>query len=208
MCSTDPGNKVLWTQYINKSLPGSDNYPVRVVVKLDAFPNCSEERECDDNLKLHIVKYNGNSQKGFTLYPILPDSRTLVQDAIQYYFHFDLNEAEDSFALQLINFPNHACVTVSRVLVYRHECPQLSIGLERRPATQAPVNGAVSAMPYCVANSHHSELSRPRCLMCTSEGEWMNDRTDCVCDRGYYEDGTICKSMCLKVKKILFIFSL
>ena len=57
VCCTDPGNKVLWTQNINKSLPAPDEYPVRVFVKLHVtypFLNCSEERECDGDLKLQI----------------------------------------------------------------------------------------------------------------------------------------------------------
>ena len=52
------------------------------------------------------------------------------------------------------------CQCVQSAIVYRHECPgheKLSIGLSRRPATQAPVSGTVPAMPYCVENSNHSD---------------------------------------------------
>ena len=72
------------------------------------------------------------------------------------------------------------------------------IGLIRYPATQATVSGAVSVMAYCAENSHHSEMSRPKLLECTSEGEWINDKTECVCNQEYQKDGPICKSMCLK----------
>ena len=65
-------------------------------------------------------------------------------------FFFD---SETSFAgIFLVIQSFEACVTVSRVLVYHYECPghdRLSTGLERRPATQAPVNGSVSVTPYC-----------------------------------------------------------
>ena len=88
------------------------------------------------------------------------------------------------------------CINVSRVLVYRHECPgheKLSTGLERRPATQAPVSGRVSAIPGCAENSNHSKDSRPERLVCTAEGNWLNDNTHCVCDIGYSRDGDKCE---------------
>ena len=46
VCSQKPGEKALWTQYINKSLTALDQYPVRVFVKLHVtYLNCSEGRE-------------------------------------------------------------------------------------------------------------------------------------------------------------------
>ena len=204
VCSTDPGNKVLQTQNISKSLPAPAEYPVRVFVKLNVtYPslNCSEESECDGDLKLRITMLI-DSSTFITQSDVFKDNRTLIKDTIQYQFHFDLREGMDVFRLILISRDGDACVSVSRVLVYRHECPgqeKQSTGLTRRPATQAPVSGTVSAMPYCVENSHHSEVSKPELLVCTSEGEWMNDRTDCVCDRGYYEDGPICKGTIMQL---------
>ena len=64
VCSKEPGNKVLWTQYSNKSLPAPDEYPVRVFVKLNVtypFLNCSEERECDGDLDLRIKVFTDSS---------------------------------------------------------------------------------------------------------------------------------------------------
>ena len=196
VCSGDPGDKVLRTQNINKSLPAPDEYPVRVFVTLYVsylFLNCSEERECDDDLELQVTKYTDNTVTFFIQSEVLPDKRTLIQDTIQYHFHFDLTEGMDVFALLLISREVGTCINVSRALVYRHECPQTSMGLSRRPATQAPVNGTVSVMPYCAENSHHSEMSRPELLVCNAEGNWLNDQTHCICDLGYYEDGPIYK---------------
>ena len=65
-------------------------------------------------------------------------------------FFFDSNTSVAGLFLALTSVG--ACVTVSRVLVYHYECPghdRLSTGLERRPATQAPVNGSVSVTPHC-----------------------------------------------------------
>ena len=210
MCSTDPGNKVLFTQNINKSLPAPDEYPVRVFVKLNVtypFLNCSKERECDGDLELRTMMFTDSSQTFYIQSDVLKDNHTLIRDTIQYHYHFDLREGLDVFRLILISREGGACVSVSRVLVYRHECPgqeKLSTGLTRRPATQAPVNGTVSAMPYCVENSHHSDMNRLEPLVCTAEGEWMNDRTQCVCDLGFYREGPTCKGNLFTVN-MLFI---
>ena len=190
---------MLFTQNINKSLPAPDEYPVRVFVKLNVtypFLNCSEERECDGDLELQFRKYTDSNQIFFIQSDISPEKRTLIRDTIQYHYHFDLSVEVDVFSLTLINREGDACVNVSRVLVYRYECPgheKLSTGLERRPATQAPVSGTVSAMPYCVENSHHSDMNGLASLLCTAEGEWMNDGAQCVCDFEYYKVGPMCK---------------
>ena len=84
---------------------------------------------------------------------------------------------------------------MSRVLVYRHECPERAIGLTRYPATQAPANGTKSVMPNCAKNSNHSDTSNPSSLVCTAEGKWMNDQTECKCDIGYSRDGKECEGM-------------
>ena len=81
---------------------------------------------------------------------------------MQLYFELHNNENEQ-FRLALVSRPNATCVTVSRVLVYRYECPDnewQSVGLTRHPATQAPVTGEVSVTPQCVENSDHAVNSR------------------------------------------------
>ena len=83
------------------------------------------------------------------------------------------------------------CLTISRVLVYRHECPdheRLSTGLDCRPATQSAIDKNVPVTAQCAENSHHSEWNRPDHLMCTPRGDWLNDQTHCVCDLGYSND--------------------
>ena len=200
---------MLRTQNINKSLPAPDEYPVRVFVTLYVsypFLNCSEERECDDDLELQSVLYTDSGQTFFIQSRVFPDSRTFIQDTIQYHFHLDLTERMDIFGLSLISREGDTCVNVSRVLVYRHECPgheRQSTGLSRRPATQAPVRETVSVTPYCTENSNHSKGSIPDRLVCTAEGEWINDGTECICDIGYSKIKDKCEgimsSMCLSV---------
>ena len=116
-------------------------------------------------------------------------------------FFFDSNTSVAGLFLALTSVG--ACVTVSRVLVYHYECPghdRLSTGLERRPATQAPVNGSVSVTPYCAENSHFTDISAPHHLVCTSKGTWENDLTHCECNTGYSkdEDGPKCEGIIIQ----------
>ena len=200
VCSGEPGEKWLRTQYINKSLPAPDKYPVRVFVNITYSSLACPEMICDPDFELHITRNNMNDYTGDGIMPT--NKIQSFQDtaiSITQHFYFDLNETETRFSLALRSLPYGVCINVSRVLVYRHECPgheKLSVGLTRRPATQAPVSGRVSAMPYCVKNSHHSEISRPGFLVCTFEGHWINDVTQCVCDIGYSRDVDKCKGMC------------
>ena len=89
-------------------------------------------------------------------------------------------------------------MTISRVLVYRYECPghdRLPTGLSRRPPTQAPDSGSVRVIPYCAEHSHFSTASVENTLVCPSNGTWLNDQSHCVCDEGYSneEDVDTCK---------------
>ena len=173
VCAGGRGNKWLYIQRINKSVPAPDNYPVRVFVNITySFMTCPEGRDCDHDFELLIARNFGQ----YTGDGVMPD-----------------RHIRDTTASG-----KGVCVTVSRVLVYRHECPgheQQTAGLTRRPATQAPVNGTVSAIPYCVENSHHTEFSMPQTLRCTAEGVWENDLTICECDWGYFRDGVVCKGI-------------
>ena len=198
VCSGEPGEKWLRTQYINKSLPAPDEYPVRVFVNIIYSSLACPRSSCDHDFELHIAQSTTSDSTGDGIMPnnLIPLQNTAVSVTQQFYF--DVNEAENGFSLVLISHPKGVCINVSRVLVYRHECPgqeKLSTGLSRRPATQAPVSGRVSVIPYCVENSNHSKDSRPERLVCTAEGNWLNDNTHCVCDIGYSRDGDKCEGI-------------
>ena len=193
VCAGGP-EEWLQTQHINKSVPAPDNYTVRVFVNITySFMTCPEGRDCDHDFELLIARnfsqYTGDSN--------MPDRhiRDTTANGTQH-FYFNVGVDEDVFDLALKSRRKGVCVNVSRVLVYRHECPgheQQRTGLTRNPATQAPVNDNVSAIPYCVENSHPTYM--PQQLICTAEGEWMNGNLHCECDLGYYKDGYVCKGM-------------
>ena len=192
LCFGQPGKKWLQTQFINKSLPAPDTYPVTIFVNVTVSGTCSEA-DCDKDFELlvsHIIPGKPEVYSGEGIRPdrYIPLSRVNVSDTKQ--FSFDSQTNSSGFHIRLE--ANCACVTVSRVLVYRYECPghdrQPSSGLARRPATQAPNAGAVFVRPFCAENSHFSDISNHNNLICLYNGTWLNGQAHCVCDDGYNND--------------------
>ena len=150
------------------------------------------ESDCGSNIFLRVKDDN---------------NETLIEDNLNSsdrfrvkQFHFDLSPNQtENFRLLLVSTPGSGCITVSRVLVYRNECPGHERdpgGLVRRPSVQAPVSGSVPVISsYCAENANHTELSQPQDLVCTAEGKWLNDGINCQCNKGYYKDGTVCRGM-------------
>ena len=157
-------------QEIHKSLPTADTYPVRIFVNITFSINCSTS-ECATQLS---VRDTSGSSTSTTV--IFPDTELLIEDpgSDHKQFYFDVNQNEfDSFRLTLQSPDSDGCTTVSRVLVYRHECPgpeRLDTGLSVLPSTQAPVNGSVPVTPFCVENASYIEGSLIDTLECNSEG--------------------------------------
>ena len=195
VCSDSPGDKLLLTQLIDKSLPAPDIYPVRIFVNISySYMDCPKRTPCNYDLQLEM---NSGGSQSLSPDGIMPDSHIQDADGSEMQFYFDLDPHEnDLFQLVLVSRPMTYCVTVSRVLVYRYECPgheRQSAGIARRPATQAPVSETVSVTSQCAENAHQTQHSRPDALLCSSEGKWYNDQTTCECDRGYYSDDNVCK---------------
>ena len=166
-----------------------------------SFMNCPRQ-ECDENFELLLSNYSSSTRTSFEEDGIIPDNqiRNTGENSSgtkQVFFEYDASVTGFFLALR----SHEACVTVSRVLVYCYECPghdRQSTGLGRRPATQAPVTGAVPVTPYCTENAHFSDISNPDALECTSEGLWNNDQTHCECNTGYkHKDGDICEGKLL-----------
>ena len=185
------GDKVLETQSINKSLPAPDTYPVRVFVNITYnITDCpTTESDCGSNFFLRVKDDN---------------NKTLIEDNLNSSDHFRVNfdlspNQTKNFRLLLVSSQDSGCITVSRVLVYRNECPgheRVPGDLVRRPSVQAPVSGSVPVTSSsCAENANYTEHSQPQDLVCTAEGKWLNDGTNCQCNQGYYKDGTVCRGM-------------
>ena len=192
MCSGGREGKWLLTQSINKTLPSRNTYPVRIFVNITyTFADCSMPH-CYGDFELRLANYSNDRRCPYGEGGIMPDNRIQYTSGVSNgtkQFFIDSNTSFAGIFLALRSF--EACVRVSRVLVYRYECPghdRLSTGLERRPATQAPVSGSVSVTPHCAENSHFTDISAPHHLVCTSKGTWQNDLTHCECNTGYSKD--------------------
>ena len=158
------------------------------------FSGTCSEGDCDTDLELlvsHVIpgepeKYTGN---GIRPDRYIPFSRVNFSDTKQ--FSFDSQTNSSGFHIRLV--ADHACVILSRVLVYRYECPghdRQPTGLARRPATQAPDAEArfVHVIPFCAENSHFSDIRNHNILICLYDGTWLNDLPCCECDDGYNND--------------------
>ena len=200
MCSGGWERKWLLTQFINKTLPAPNTYPVRIFVNITySFMSCPR-RHCDDNFELLLANFSNGTSYQYGEGGIMPDNSIqntsgISSDTKQLFF-----DSETSFAgifLALRSF--EACVTVSRVLVYRYECPgqdRLPTDLLRRSATPAPVGRSLEPItPYCAENSHLN--NKTSTILCRSDGVWVNGNARCECDSGYTEDqeGTTCKGI-------------
>ena len=194
MCAGGSGEKHLQTQFINKSLPAPDTYPVRIYIDITySFTECPKPG-CD--VELHVenhpkhFSFGGNVTVHDNHIQSTNDSSNGTKK-----FNFDSSTLSTGFNLTLIS--REGCVTVSRVLVYRYECPghdrQPAVDLGRRPATQAPVTGFVSVTSYCAENSNFTGRPAVRMLMCSSSGDWFGAPLPCQCDVGYSRNGNICE---------------
>ena len=176
-------NAVLETQNISKGLPAPDTYTVRVFVNITFSTNCSTtESDC------------GIKAEDGRMLEVMPDS-ILKLDAgsqlKQFYFDIEPNRT-DHFRLVLVSPGSGLCTTVTRVVVYRHECRRLRPGLTVLPATQSPATGRVLVTSHCTENSHQLQGSPPNALMCDYTGMWFNDQTMCQCNDGFYRQDSDC----------------
>ena len=191
MCAGGPGEEHLHTQFINKSLPAPDTYPVRIYIDITySFTECPEQG-CD--VELHIENHPEKLPS-----VLIPDNH--IQGTNETYnvtkrFYFGSSTLSTGFTLTLVS--GEGCVTVSRVLVYRFECPghdrQPTLDLGRRPTTQAPVSGPVPVTSYCAENSNFTGQEPSMSLQCLSFGFWSGAPLPCQCDVGYSRNGNICE---------------
>ena len=195
MCAGGPGEKHLHTQFINKSLPAPNTYPVRIYIDITySFTECPKQG-CD--VELHIENYPERFSYGDGPI-IIPDNHIQGTNETSNgtkRFYFTPSTLYTGFTLTLIS--GKGCVTVSRVLVYRYECPghdrQPTLDLGRRPATQAPATASVLVTSHCAENSNFTGQEPSMSLQCLSFGHWSGAPLQCQCDVGYSRNGDICE---------------
>ena len=191
MCAGGPGGKHLQTQFINKSLPAPDTYPVRIFIDITYSFTEYPKQGCE--VELHVENHPERFSYGNGVIRHIESTNETFNGTKK--FNFDSSTLSTGFNLTLIS--REGCVTVSRVLVYRYECPghdrQPTLDLGRRPATQAPVTGFEPVTSYCTENSNFTGRPAVRMLMCSSSGHWVGSLLPCQCDVGYSRNKNICE---------------
>ena len=188
-------DKVLETQIIRKDLPAPDTYSVRVFVNITYSTHCSTNMsDCETDVFLKVKDVENE-----TVPEIMPESNlNKISSFHEKQFYFDLSPNEtEQFQLLLVSPPNSGCITVSRIFVYRYECPGQPIDLVRRHPVQAPISGEVPAPfpSYCAQNAHPTQYSSSESLRCTAEGHWISDQTICHCNEGFDRDDSVCRGL-------------
>ena len=200
VCAQGSIEKGLLTQFINKSLPESHTDPLRIYVNVTySFTDClGMQQHCD--VELLLANYSNNDRSGYGSGGIMPDRLIEYTSSVSSgtkQFFFDSSTSVTGFYLALTSI--EACVNVSRVSVYRYECPGSDrlppTSLLRRPATPAPASSGQlrHVTPYCADNAHLRNETLT--IACRSDGIWNDGGARCKCNSGYREDeeGTTCK---------------
>ena len=199
VAESGPQNNWLFTQYISKALPqtAADTYTVRVYVNITyTFLSCRVRAKCREEFLLQNYITNSEQQSltcnqtsQFSGSANMPSNiiRKLSNGETSTARYFDMTADQDGFyfAFQDIGSGNlrGTCVAVSKLIIYRHECPAQAVGLVRYPTAQAPASGTVSVTTQCVPNAQKNGSSLD--VMCSAEGYWGSERPGCVCSPGY-----------------------
>ena len=93
---------------------------------------------------------------------------------------FTLNTSETGFYVALQD--TGTCVGISRLRVYRYNCPSRQVGLVLYHGTPAPVSGSVNVNSGSVSKT----------VACNHDGTWSTEVPVCECNLGYENTGTNC----------------
>ena len=110
-------------------------------------------------------------------------------------YPFTLDPSDTGFYVAIRD--NGTCVGISRLRVYRYNCPSRQVGLVLYPETPAPVSGSVNVNIKCV---DHAVVSGSSQVTCGSDGTWGPENPVCKCCRGYDE----MQGECILRKLILY----
>ena len=107
-------------------------------------------------------------------------ARSTTQSARFETHTFTLDPSETGFYVALQD--TGTCVGISRLRVYRYNCPSRQVGLVLYPETPAPVSGSVTINVKCVDNAVASGSTQ---VTCHSNGTWGPDTSQCECSLGF-----------------------
>ena len=97
-------------------------------------------------------------------------------------YNFTLDPSDTGFYVAIRDAGT--CVGISRLRVYRYNCPSRQEGLVLYPETPAPASGSVNVQFTCVDNAYIPE-SESDTVTCYHNGTWGTDFSVCECNLGY-----------------------
>lgn len=184
-----PQENYLFTQYVNKFganeifISINYNFGTRTNAMFDVLVYEStgvkhmESLNRDNYELLETITLPSNSRTGSALLSFIPKETTKG-------FYLGFRETG-------------TCITVTRLSVFAHICPEQVNGLVHYPQTFAPPResgSVVDATGACLANSSRvNGMSTSSPLQCAALGTWLEPE-DCQCNPGYIMTGSVNKS--------------
>ena len=104
---------------------------------------------------------------------------------------FTLDPSETGFYVALQD--TGTCVGISRLRVYRYNCPSRQVGIVLYPETPASLSDKDDVNISCVPNA---DISGSPQVTCRSNGTWGPENPVCKCDCGYEERPGECFGKC------------
>ena len=224
MCGFRAGDQDNWlfTQYIENSINHTlnDTYQVKIMVNISFnMQECQESDGCNPRLRLLSLVRNNSERRNTCstigkyntkIHPFVyfgpNESRPGPDGILTRSRYFYINTDRNGFYVALNDNTQFtrsgiqlggSCVSITRLVVYRYECPAERVGLTLYPVTPAPSGGTVLVQPQCVENAHRNSSSSHSLsvLTCNTDGDWDSENLldRCSCDTGYVvvtdEDG-------------------
>ena len=205
VCNTHPNphqqNNRLITQHINRTVDGALLTHVTLRIEFQMLP-CPFREFCERIIDLFKLETSVISR---------PEARDRVDDYVQigsvvtgssdeqdmFGTHnqtIDLVTEESGFYLAIHD--SGACIQITRLVVLYYVCPNVTSNLVVHPKTLAPSDEnrqGVRVMGNCVDNASPSSFESFVQLTCLARGSWLETSStlsQCVCDKGYYVNGT------------------
>ena len=195
----DDQNNWLFTQHIRKDFNNSIyNYPVEVQVELVYRTVGCRERQtgCKEYFFLHDYITNtqtlpstvGTGFMNTDNYNQLVRVRPAVTSRVyNETFTFTMQSSQTGFYIAIRD--TGSCIAVSRLRVYRYNCPPFQTRLVLYPDAPAPASASENINITCVDNAVVSGSAQ---VTCGSDGRWGPENPVCQCRLGYEDRTTEC----------------
>ena len=174
----------LFTQYILKDTPLNTDYNVSICIEIVyRISNCRPRHGCNPEIEWYnFITDSEQPREIYTnrdMYNRIYFKRVTQTSPRTEKICFNITVTQTGFYMA-VRDPN-SCITISKVLVTRFQCPAKQEDLVLYPETAAPVNNDMTVLTECVPNaSPVTELE----VTCDSTGYWAGVPT-CECNPGY-----------------------